>query len=75
MKITIECDEGDKFSRSVTVRQNYDLNMKEVAEMFAGACVAYGFLPDTVAEYVYSELLPHKFKLDNIEENEDGAFD
>ena len=74
MKITIECDEGDEFSRSVTVRQKYDLNMKEVAELFAGACVAYGFHPETVAEYVYSELLPYKFKLD-IEENEDGASD
>jgi len=40
--------------------------MREIAEVFAGACVAYGFTPETVKKYVYSEMLDGSFKGDEV---------
>jgi len=64
MKISIQSEAEDLYKRSVTVEISDDVNMREMAEALAGACVAYGFLPDTVKEYVYSEMLDGKFKGD-----------
>jgi len=67
MKISIQSQAEGLYDRSVTVEISDDINMKEIAETFAGACVAYGFHPDSVKEYVYSEMLDGKFKGDENE--------
>jgi len=38
--------------------------MRELAQIFAGACVTIGFHPESVKEYVYSEMLDGTFKGD-----------
>lgn len=63
MKISIQCETKDSpMNRSVSIGCSDWVDMKEMAEMFAGACVAYGFHPETVKEYVYSEMLDGSFK-------------
>ena len=67
MKISIACDKEDSPNRSVTIECSDWVDMKEMAEVFAGACVAYGFHPESVKEYVYSEMLDGTFKGDKKE--------
>ena len=67
MKISIECDLEGSPNRSVTIECSDWVDMKEMARIFAGACVAYGFHPETVKEYVYSEMLDGTFKGDEKE--------
>ena len=67
MKISIEGELEDKHNRSVTIKCSDWVNMREIAEVFAGACVAYGFSHETVKEYVYSEMLDGTFKGDEKE--------
>jgi hypothetical protein len=64
MKISIECEAEDNPNRSVSIQCSDWITMREMAEIFAGACVAYGFHPDSVKEYVYSEMLDGTFKGD-----------
>ena len=64
MKISIECEAEDSHKRSVTIECSDCADMREMARVFAGACVAYGFHPERVKEYVYSEMLDGKFKGD-----------
>ena len=65
MKISIECDlEVNPLNRNVTIECSDWVDMREMARIFAGACVAYGFTPETVKEYVYSEMLDGTFKGD-----------
>ena len=64
MKISIQCESKDSHQRSVTLECSDCTDMRELAAVFAGACVAYGFHPETVKEYVYSEMLDGKFKGD-----------
>jgi len=65
MKISIQCKTEDSHDRSVTVECNDNIDMREMAQIFAGACVAYGFHPESVKEYVYSDMLDGKFKSDD----------
>ena len=79
MKISIQSQSDDLYKRSVTVEISDDINMREMAEIFAGACVAYGFHPDSVKEYVYSEMLNGTFKgdedeINKVTENSDPPF-
>ena len=62
MKISIECEAEDSHKRSVSIQCSDWVDMREMARVFAGACVAYGFHPERVKEYVYSEMLDGKFK-------------
>ncbi len=62
MKISIECESKDSHKRSVTLECSDCTDMRELAEVFAGACVAYGYHPDSVKEYVYSEMLDGHLK-------------
>jgi hypothetical protein len=71
MKISIQSQAKDLYERSVTIEISDDINMREMAEAFAGACVAYGFLPDSVKEYVYSEMLDGTFKGDEAHDGLD----
>ena len=64
MKISIKDENKVIHKRSITIKCNDYVNMREIAAVFAGACVAYGFHPDSVKEYVYSEMLDGKFKGD-----------
>ena len=64
MKISIECEAEDNTNRSVSIQCSDYVDMREIARVFAGACVAYGFTPDSVKEYVYSEMLDGTFKGD-----------
>ena len=64
MKISIKDENKVIHKRSITIKCNDYVNMREMARVFAGACVAYGFHPDSVKEYVYSEMLDGKFKGD-----------
>ena len=67
MKISIKCDLEGSPNRSVTIECSDWVDMREMAEVFAGACVAYGFHPESVKEYVYSEMLGGTFKGDKKE--------
>ena len=61
MKISIQCDiEGVR--KSVAIECSDWVDMREMAREFAGACVAYGFHPDSVKEFVYSEMLDGTFQ-------------
>ena len=72
MKISIECDlEVNQFNRNVTIECSDYVDMREIARVFAGACVAYGFHPDSVKEYVYSEMLDGTFKGDEAHDELD----
>ena len=72
MKISIECEaEDNQFNRNVTIECRDDVDMREIAAVFAGACVAYGFHPDSVKEYVYSEMLDGTFKGDEAHDELD----
>ena len=62
MKITIECEAEDNPNRSVSIQCSDWVDMREMARVFAGACVAYGFHPDIVKEYVYTEMFDGTFK-------------
>ena len=64
MKITIESESYNTDKRTVSVQCNGWVDMEELAKLFAGACVAYGYHPESVKEYVYSEMLEGKFKGD-----------
>jgi len=62
MKISFESK--DSTNRSVTVEFSDHIDMHELAEIFAGACVTIGFHPQSVKKYVYSEMLDGTFKGD-----------
>ena len=64
MKITIESELDHSDKRSVSIKCSDCTDMRELAAVFAGACVAYGYHPDSVKEYVYSEMLNGTFKGD-----------
>ena len=64
MKISIKDENKVIHKRSITIKCNDYVNMREIAAVFAGACVAYGFHPDSVKEYVCSEMLDGTFKGD-----------
>ena len=67
MKISIECDlEVNPLKRNVTIECSDRVDMREIASVFAGACVAYGYHPKTVKKYVYSEMLDGTFKGEKI---------
>ena len=66
MKISIKDENKVIHKRSITIKCNDYVNMREIAEVFAGACVAYGFTPETVKKYVYSEMLDGSFKGDEV---------
>ena len=63
MKISFECYK-DTTNRSVTIECSDHIDMRELAEIFAGACVTIGFHLESVKEYVYSEMLDGTFKGD-----------
>ena len=68
MKISIECDlEVNPLNRNVTIECSDYVDMREIARVFAGACVAYGYHPERVKEYVYSEMLDGTFKGDEAD--------
>lgn len=57
MKITIKSSIKDKYYGKVSVENiNDDINMDQLATMLFQACVAYGFSPKTVSEYINCEL-------------------
>ena len=56
MKITIKSTRKDNYSSKAVIENNHDdINMKDVAEMLYRACIAYGFHPNTVEEYILTE--------------------
>jgi len=56
MKITIESTIKDSYSSKATIETEHDdVNMKEMAEMLYKACIAYGFHPNTVEQYILTE--------------------
>ena len=64
MKITIqETKEDTPFVNNNNLKivstefSSNDLTMAEVAEAFAGLCIAYGYHPHSVSEYVWNEML------------------
>jgi len=67
MKISIQCDIEGSPNRSVTIECSDWVDMREMAEIFAGACVAFGFHPETVKEYIYSDRMYGTFKGDEKE--------
>jgi len=64
MKITIKSESNLSYKRTVSVQCNDFVDMEELAEVFAGACVACGFRSEEVKKYVYSEMLSGQFKGD-----------
>ena len=56
MKITIESTIKDRYSTKATIETEHDVvDMKEMADMFYRACIAYGFHPNTVEQYILTE--------------------
>jgi len=59
MKITLEHSNQDEYSRKVTIETTSDdMIMDELAEVLAQACVAIGYHPDSVSNYIVDNGFP-----------------